>query len=169
MPIDDPIPPEEPTKPDAPEPDDGPPQTEETRWRQRAMQAEAAAEELRTTLESARRELSEAHEAIDACELRRAIDAALFETDTVDLETARLLTEAAVMRMPDRDVSLAVGELRRRKPFLFRAAPGAVASAQSARASGAGDDLAGALEEASVTGDRSALLRYLRLKRRASA
>lgn len=171
MPFDDPTPPEgdkpgDPTPPSA----DGPPRApdDDLDWRRRALEAETAADELRAALEQAQRQVAQAHEALDACETRRAIDAALFETDALDLETARLMTEAAVARMPQPDVAGAVEELRRDKPFLFRAAviPGAPA-ALSARADAApGADLAGALEEAAVTGDRAALLRYLRLKRR---
>lgn len=172
MPLDDPIPPDD-GKPPAPGAEDAgadaPPVNDETRWRQRAMAAEAAADELRASLEQARAQIAEAHEALDSCETKRAIDAALFETDALDLETARLMTEAAVAQMPERDVAAAIDELRRSKPFLFRSAPpGAALSTQSARTNAAAAiDLSGALEEAAVTGDRAALLRYLRLKRRA--
>ncbi|MBL0921564.1 MAG: hypothetical protein IBJ10_05480, partial [Phycisphaerales bacterium] len=86
----------------------------------------------------------------------------------LDLETARLMTEAAVAQMPERDVAGAIAELRRSKPFLFRSpAGGASPPALSPRAEAPQrTDLSGALEEAAVTGDRAALLRYLRLKRR---
>lgn len=170
MPLDDPIPPDDGTPPaGAPEDSAPPPPNDDTRWRQRALAAESAADELRASLEQARAQIAEANEALNSCETKRAIDAALFETDALDLETARLMTEAAVAQMPERDVAAAIDELRRSKPFLFRSAsPGAPVSTQSARAdAAAGIDLSGALEEAAVTGDRAALLRYLRLKRRA--
>jgi len=174
--LDDPIPPDDgkppaggSDAPDAPNDNAPPPPNDDTRWRERALAAESAADELRASLEQARAQIAEAHEALDSCETRRAIDAALFETDALDLETARLMTEAAVAQMPERDVAAAIEELRRSKPFLFRAGSrGAPVSTQSARADApAGIDLSGALEEAAVTGDRAALLRYLRLKRRA--
>lgn len=144
---------------------DGPVATEDTAWRRRAQEAEALAAELRERLEAAERDLGAAREAVDACERSRRIDGALREADAVDLETARLMTEAAVAGMEDPDIALAVRDLRAAKPFLFRRqAGGGGTQAALARDSG-GDALERALEEAALTGDRAALLRYLRLRR----
>ncbi|MCB9838381.1 MAG: hypothetical protein H6813_03500 [Phycisphaeraceae bacterium] len=113
-------------------------------------------------------QLAQAHEALDASERQRTIDLALIEADAVDVETARLLTEIAVMQMEEPDVRLAVSELRERKPFLFRRERGPVSPALGAMGIG-GAAVGGGLEDAAgaamATGDRAALLAYLRLRR----
>lgn len=88
--------------------------------RDRAQQAEQSAGELRSRLQEAESALALAREALDAAERRHQIDLLLIEQETVDLESSRLLTELALTQMPERDVAMAVGDLRRRKPFLFR-------------------------------------------------
>jgi hypothetical protein len=129
---------------------------EEATWRRRALAAESR-------LEQVEQELAGAHEAVDAAERRRETERLLTEHGALDMETALLLTEAAVSQMDEPDVAGAVEELRRRKPFLFRAA--STASAMSRVAEGAGDALERAAVEARESGDRRLLLRYLRLKR----
>lgn len=121
--------------------------------------------------------LAQTREALDAAERRHQIDLALVEADTVDLETARLLTEVAVSQMDDRDIALAVRDLRQRKPFLFKSATKADPRGSSARTSrhlGAmgvrgpatqQSPLKAFATEAAATGDRAALLRYLRARR----
>lgn len=160
------------------------PVTEDQRWRKRALDAEERAAELEGALASAqqalntaRQDLAAAREAIDACERRREMDAALWEAGAADLETARLLTELAVSRMEAPDVRAAVADLALAKPFLFGrtpAAPGAVGTAARALAGASGarlpdgpcaPDMSALAEEAALSGDRAALLRYLRLRR----
>ncbi len=121
--------------------------------------------------------LAQTREALDAAERRHQIDLALVEADTVDLETARLLTEVAVSQMDDRDVALAVRDLRQRKPFLFKAGAKTdprTGSARTSRHLGAmgargpatqQSPLKAFATEAAATGDRAALLRYLRARR----
>lgn len=115
--------------------------------------------------------LAQTREALDHAERRHQIDLALIQADAIDLETARLLTEHAVTQMSDRDVARAVRDLKQRKPFLFRAsAPGAggrvPTGAMGARAaSGPSAQLRASANEAAVSGDRAALLRYLRARR----
>lgn len=167
-----------------------PPATEEQRWRKRALESEERVKELEEGLARAKADLDAAHETIDACERRREIDQALWEAGAADLETARLLTEIAVSRMETPDVRAAVAELAAGKPFLFRRArpgtglrgiagdalPGAAApSGGSGGGSGVMSalpreepgalELAAIADEAAATGDRAALLRYLRLRR----
>jgi hypothetical protein len=88
----------------------------------------------------------------------------------VDVEVARLLTQAAVEAMEQPDVAAAIDELRRRKPYLFRQRRRPEASAMPARShTAAGASRANdAAEAAAATGDRRDLLRYLRLRRAAS-
>lgn len=134
------------------------PAGELARWRARALEAERRAAALEE-------ELSGAREALRASERGREIDALLRDAGAVDLETARLLTEASVAQMDEADAALAVDELRAAKPFLF--APAAQRAGLAARLGDAGEDpLDEAAAEAAATGDRGALLRYLRLRRR---
>lgn len=141
----------------------------------------ATPEDRVTALESRVTELvgtlARTREALDAAERRHQIDLALVEADAVDIETARLLTEVAVSQMDDRDVALAVRELRQRKPFLFKdaAKPGSRPPLRTTRHFGAMGAHPGAAatvpplrafaNEAAATGDRGALLRYLRARR----
>jgi hypothetical protein len=107
--------------------------------------------------------LAQAREALDAAERKRQIERELFAENAIDVETAAMLTEAAVAGMAKADVRAVVADLRKRKPFLFRpAAPRA--SAVMGNQSPA-DPLSDAAAHARDSGDRRALLRYLRLRR----
>lgn len=129
--------------------------------------------DLQSQLAAARRELDEARETITKLERRQKIDALLAESEAIDTDVARLLTEVTVDGMDVPDVRLAVDDLRKHKPYLFRrAAAKAQSAAPAARAMPArdGDDASPeslAHEQARSTGLRADLLRYLRLKRRA--
>lgn len=144
---------------------------------------EAEAAKLRESLDAVQRELRSARESLVATERRLQIERELERARAVDLETARLMTEAAIGAMSEPDVRSAVEELRRRKPFLFRSV-GAIAVAGSptlrhagARASGAERGASEASpagltegrgrlrEEAQRSGDQRALLKYLRSRR----
>ena len=145
---------------------------EAIRYRKRAQEAEGRAGALEARLRELESTLEGARETMDALERRHEIDLALVRADAVDMETSRLLTELAVSEMDEPDVGAVVEELRRRKPFLFRSNAGdrggSVSAAMSGRPRRAGPE-AGGLEEAadaaSRSGDRGALLRYLRARR----
>ncbi|TVQ60705.1 MAG: hypothetical protein EA379_07815 [Phycisphaerales bacterium] len=143
-----------------------------TDWRARAQRAEAAAAELAERLAGVREELGAASASLASCERGRAVDAALLGAGAIDLETARVLVERALDAGGGdgaaADVGDAVASLRAGKPFLFASAPGAsVAGAMGAHVRG--DEASAGLEDAAAaalrTGDRAALLRYLRAKR----
>ncbi len=122
---------------------------------------------LSARVEALTLELAAAREALTGAERRREIDLALVESEAIDLETARLLTEAAVTAMEEPDVRLAVTDLRRRKPFLFRRER-AYRGAPAMRARTEDDGGAGleeAAEAAMANGDRASLLAYLRMRR----
>lgn len=118
--------------------------------------------ELEGKLAAAEKSLAEAHQALDSAERKRSIERELSRQGAIDIETAALLTEAAVTAMPKPDVKAAISELRRGKPFLFRTTPRV--SAMSGAPSEA-SPLEGAAAEARESGDRRALLRYLRMRR----
>ncbi|MCE7975531.1 MAG: hypothetical protein DYG92_14615 [Leptolyngbya sp. PLA1] len=107
--------------------------------------------------------LGRAREALDHAERRHAIDLELLRAGVVDMEVARLMTELAVAGMDKADVAHAVADLRRRKPFLFRrqSLPGLMAPLTDA----GGGEREALAREAAESGDRRALLRYLRARR----
>ena len=135
-------------------------------------------ETLRQRFGEMQAKLALSDEIIASLERRQKIDAQLAEADVSDLEVARLLTEAAVTAMDEPDIALAVTDLRRHKPYLFRdrrAVPPAVGAASggvsggvmSERYSPASDEAeAAAAARAATTGDRRDLLHYLRLRRK---
>ncbi len=114
-------------------------------------------------------QLSTAHEALDSSERQRSIDLALVDADAIDVETARLLTEMAVLQMEEPDVLLAVNELKESKPFLFKRQRYSGVSAMGVGSGGGREGSACAIEDAAeaamVTGDRASLLAYLRMRR----
>lgn len=144
------------------------PVTESIRYRKRAQQAEQQLRELQSQHQRLQGQLELARQTIDAVERRQKIDQMLVESDAVDLEAARLLTELAVEQMDEPDVAAAVEELRQRKPYLFRrrhSGGGGASLSPRPRGNGSGT-LDDAAEQASQSGDRRDLLRYLRLRRR---
>ena len=148
----------------------GPGLSEELLERARADDAEARCLEHETRIAELEQELSATREALDASERRRQIERVLGESHTVDLETARLMTEATVAQMDEPDVVIAIEELRRRKPFLFQgdAASGAgrgIAMRPAPEQAGSDAALDGLADEARRSGDRRALLQYLRQRR----
>jgi len=124
---------------------------------------------LEHQIETLQRELDASRQTIDHLERRQRIDALLAASDPVDLEAARLLTEAAVAQMSEPDVAAAVDDLKRHKPFLFRPhprpRPGNDTAVMSPAVDEEDDTTARAAAEAAATGDRRDLLRYLRLRR----
>lgn len=87
----------------------------------------------------------------------------------IDFESARLLTEVAVSAMDEADVIAAVEELRRTKPVLFRTVQkraSVSAPKNGHEPSARGSAIEQAAIEATTSGKRSDLLRYLRLRRR---
>ncbi|NJL31008.1 MAG: hypothetical protein HC898_04920 [Phycisphaerales bacterium] len=98
-------------------------------------------------------------------ERKQRIESELAEEEALDVEAARLLTEAAVQQMREPDVRLAVADLKRHKPWLFRQRQVAGAKAMPARQQRMDKpQVEQAAEQAASTGDRRDLLRYLRLR-----
>ena len=133
--------------------------TDDLLWRRRAI----AAEERLADLE---KQLDQARSAIGQAEQRARLEREAQAMNAVDVETVVLLAQAALAGMDAPDVGAALRDLKRRKPFLFRAAPSAASMAGDPGDPGDAQ-LARALEEARTSGDRQALLRYLRLRRNA--
>lgn len=142
------------------------PVTEAIRYRRRAQQAEQRLGDLERELGELRSAYAASQETITALERRERIDALLTESGTIDLEAARLLTEVAVAGMEEPDVSAAVADLRRHKPYLFDRGGVGLPSAMGPREpEHAPDPAADAADQARTSGDRRDLLRYLRMRR----
>lgn len=139
------------------------PVSEAIRYRKRAQTAEQQLEDMSRQLIEARSQLDASQETITSLERRQKIDALLNESEAIDLEAARLLTEISVSQMDEPDVSAAVKELQRQKPYLFRHS--STTSAMGPRVE-APDAQAAAAERAAATGDRRDLLDYLRIRRK---
>ncbi len=146
-----------------PEPERLVPVSESIRYRKRAQAAERQTQALQERVNEMTGTLAENEQALASMERRQRIDALLSDADTMDLEAARLLTEAAVAQMDQPDVDFAVADLRRHKPYLFRAKH-RTASAMGAEPQEAAP-LDDAAEQAVASGNRRDLLRYLRLRR----
>ncbi len=140
---------------------------EEVIWKARAEQAEEELEQIKARVVELESALAEANETVVHVERRGEIDRELTAAKAVDLETARLLTEAVIGEMDEPDVAVAVRELCARKPFLFACQKqgGRLGVSMSPRVGEEGDGLAAMAQEARGSGDRGALLRYLRARR----
>jgi len=143
------------------------PVSEAIRYRKRAQTAEQSLEDITDELQALQTKLDEAGQTITVLERRQKMDALLTESDSVDLEAARLLTEHAVALMDEPDIKLAIEDLKRSKPYLFRRRAQRGATSMPPSIGHEGQDPADlAADQAMQSGDRRDLLRYLRLRRR---
>ncbi len=138
-------------------------------WKARAEEAEERVAGLEARAAELEASLAGANEMISTVERRGEIDRELTAARAVDLETARLLTEATISEMDEPDVAVAVRELCERKPFLFacrRGGSGAGSAMSPASEAARGNDGLDAMaRRARSSGDRGELLRYLRVRR----
>ena len=138
---------------------------EAIRYRKRAQAAEQEVEALKGRLQDTSVELEQAKQAIEEQERRERINQLLAEADAVDLDVARLLTEAAVEMMEEPDIQGVVEDLRRHKPYLFKKGQldgGMMPARLRERVDYQAEEAA---ERAAQSGNRRDLLRYLRLRR----
>ncbi len=145
------------------------PVSEAKKYRKRAQAAEKILEDFKVELAEKDEALQKQRQTIADMQRQRLIDELLVDSEAFDLETTRLLTEMALSEMAEPDVEQAVAQLRKRKPFLFRSTARG-ATALSPKAENNQTSLARSMEhaaaEAHSSGNRTALLRYLRLRRR---
>ena len=125
-------------------------------------------------------ELAAARQRLEESERRAQIQRILIEAGTIDVEAATLLVESALREdgpggpggggKPG-TVPRAVAELKRRKPVLFRHPPRPQPGGSGVMGGApirAGAEAEHAARQAAQTGDRRALLHYMRLRRAAS-
>jgi hypothetical protein len=118
------------------------------------------------------RELRGAQEQLRTEKVRREIDAELVKADAIDPEVLRPLVEQQLAQppaegKPKADARSVVARLRQQKAFLFKRPTDVAPSGATGvrHAGGSETPVARAAREAQETGDRRALLHYLRLKR----
>lgn len=129
----------------------------------RAREAEERVEALMARVAELESELERSRLAMDSVEMRSRIEREVLLAGAIDVETAVLLTEMA-MEAGGVDVEGAVSELRAGKPFLFSSGAGRWSGAAMGGGPSGASPMARAAEDA-ATGDRAALMRYLRLRR----
>jgi hypothetical protein len=121
-------------------------------------------------------ELARTKEELAAARRGHEVEMELVRARALDLETARMLVEARLAGLGEGeavDVRGVVRGLREQKPYLFRADREALSVSRGVTATGvvrqggsvAAAEASGAAREALETGERSALLRYMRARR----
>ncbi len=144
------------------------PISEEVIWKAKAEEAQGQVAQLEARVAELEGELASANELVRVVERRGEIDRELTAAKAIDLETARLLTEATIAEMDAPDVAVAVRELCDRKPFLFACKKPSMQQGVSmgpASVRREDDELETMASRARSSGDRSELLRYLRVRR----
>ena len=137
----------------------------------RLLEAEEELEQMRARISELEAELEEAQLMATAASRTQAIESAAWNAGASDVETVALLAAVAIDSGAAADAADAVTQLASSKPHLFamgalpRVEP--VMGVASMDHPGAEPPALVAAREASATGDRSALLRYLRLRRSA--
>jgi hypothetical protein len=136
---------------------------EELVWKARAVRAETRVGELESRVAEIEQQLQAAQTQATAADQRRELELELTVAGAIDLETVTMLADHALAQPEAPDVRTVVAELKRKKPFLFRAQ--VPVSAMSSHIAPAGDLLDELAEEARQSGNRAAVLKYLRARR----
>ena len=140
-------------------------------YRKRAQAAEQELTELRTRLDEAQRQSQAMQQRLEQAERRAAIDAQLIEAGAADMQAARLLVEANLIKADDTDVNAAIESVRRERPQLFRSAVRSAATAAMGLAVHAADqgrrDIRRAAAIARASGHNADVMHYMNLRRSA--
>lgn len=136
--------------------------SEDIVWKARAEQAEEELAAALNQIDDLKAQLEAATHAAGAEHARRNLEHELARAGAIDTEACLLLIESS--DLSELDPASQVAELRRRRPHLFRhPAPSAPGATRMPHAPS--DELGDMAERARTTGDRAALLRYLRRRR----
>ena len=144
------------------------PVAEAKRYRKRAQVAEKTLAEREEELAAKNTLVTQQQDQIEKLQRCQTINQLLIDAGVLDLETSRLFIEVMLGDMEDPDPATAVADLKRRKPILFRQSTNdSVALSPRVNPDPPRERrLHEAAAEASATGHRHDLLRYLRLRRR---
>lgn len=122
-------------------------------------------DELETALVEAMERIAELEKQLADASTSQELERQLVEAGVLDLETATVLAERR-LAASDATIGEVVSDLVSSKSFLFKATRrGPAGSAVSGGPSAARDSLSELAEEAMQTGDRRAVLRYLKRRR----
>jgi len=143
---------------------------ESIRYRKRAQSAEKKVEALAEQLAQAQSRASEMTEQLQGLQVEQKLMRKLAAAGVVDLETAVLIAKARVDGQEDADMGGVVEQLRREKQYLFG---GQISSGMTAKMTSGVKDrmrngqtvLEKAAKEAAVSGNRTDLQKYLKLRR----
>lgn len=127
-------------------------------------------EKLKGELAAAEAALAEARAALETAQRRAAIEREVARSQPIDAEVVVMLCETAAKAGDNGkgpDAAAIVADFKKRKPYLFRTPTPAAprATAMAAASASPANELERVADEARSTGDRRALLRYLRLRR----
>lgn len=138
----------------------------EQRWRALLEEAESEIAELEARVAELEGALAAAEAGAAGLERRRLIERELTRAGAIDLGAAELLLGADTGGAAEVDIAAAVRSLRERRPYLFAlASRGAGVDGASMGPAAPADELGEMATSARSTGDRAALLRYLRRRR----
>ena len=142
------------------------PVVEAIKYRKRAQLAEKQVQDLSNSVKELNEQLDQVNETVVYLERRQKIDSLLTDANAIDLDTARLLTEASVSLMESEDVELAIEDLKNAKPFLFAQHKATASFMPLHQDINELDSADKAAAKAMQTGNKLDLLKYLRLKRK---
>lgn len=138
--------------------------SEELVWKARAIRAETRVSELEQRIAEIETQLEQLRAASAKAERERELEVELGMAEAIDIETARLLAEHLMASDGSMSIADAVAHLKQTKPFLFRTSPRRTVMSGQVASNGR-DVLEDLADEARSSGDRTALLRYLRARR----
>ncbi|MBX3359696.1 MAG: hypothetical protein KF745_14850 [Phycisphaeraceae bacterium] len=127
-------------------------------------QASGEIGQLQARVASLESELGAARTALGESDRARRVQSALIQHHAFDLDTAQVLVERLIAGQDPPRIEEAVRELRRKKPYLFRA--GAATPSMGAHPTAEPpDNLSTLAGHAARTGDRRSVMGYLRARR----
>jgi hypothetical protein len=144
------------------------PVAESIRYRKRAQSAEKLSETLAEQLEQAKSSISEMALQLNDIQGEQKLTRKLAAAGAIDLEAALLIARARTKGSQDADLDACIEQLRKEKQYLFASSNIAVAKKTAGvkdRMTNSHTILGRAAKKASVTGNRTDLQEYLKLRR----
>ena len=146
------------------------PVAESIRYRKRAQLAEQETESLTEELKQSKSQADEIAKELDNIKTEQQLTKKLVSAGAVDLEAAMLVAKARIKNSDDVDTEEVIEQLKREKQYLFAGSGGGsmatVKTAAARERMQAGHTVLGrAAKKAAVTGNRTDLQEYLRLRR----
>jgi uncharacterized coiled-coil protein SlyX len=146
------------------------PVAESIRYRKRAQSAEKQVEDLNEQLAQAKSEVAKMAEQLNKIQLEQNLIRKLAAAGTVDLETAVLTVKARIEGDNGADIDGVIEQLKKEKQYLFRQkdtnVPGIKKTAGvKERVQNSHTVIERAAKKAAMTGNRTDLQEYLKLRR----